>query len=119
MRWSGIEAVALTKLDVLDELAEIRVATAYQLGGQTTSEFPDDAEEVGASSPVYETLPGWQANSSRGVTASEKLPELALRYVARLEELVGVPVVVISTGPRREETIVRRVQPLAGWNVGL
>jgi adenylosuccinate synthase len=118
VRWSGIEAVALTKLDVLDELAEIRVATAYQVGGQTISEFPDDAEEVGAASPVYETLPGWQANSS-AVTASERLPELARRYVARLEELVGVPVVVISTGPRREETIVRRIEPLSRWNVGL
>ena len=59
VRWSGIEAVALTKLDVLDELAEIRVATAYQLGGQTTSEFPDDAEEVGASSPVWHGPNGW------------------------------------------------------------
>jgi adenylosuccinate synthase len=116
VRWSGIEAVALTKLDVLDELAEIRVATAYQVGGQTTVEFPDDAEEVGMASPVYETLPGWQANSA-AVTTPEKLPELARRYVARIEELIGVPVVVISTGPRREETIVRQVQPFAGWNV--
>ncbi|OYV93718.1 MAG: adenylosuccinate synthase [Acidobacteria bacterium 21-70-11] len=118
VRWSGIEAVALTKLDVLDELTEIRVATAYQLGGQTISEFPDDADEVGAASPLYETLPGWQANSS-AVTASEKLPEPARRYVARLEELLDIPVVVISTGPRREETIVRRLQPLSDWNVGL
>ncbi len=118
VRWSGIEAVALTKLDVLDEMPEIRVATSYRVGDRTTSEFPDDSEELGAASPVYETLPGWQANSS-AVTASERLPELASRYVARIEELLGVPVVVISTGPRREETIVRNLQPLAGWNVPL
>jgi adenylosuccinate synthase len=118
VRWSGIDAVALTKLDVLDELAEIRVATAYETAGRTVQDFPDDAEDVAGAEPVYETLPGWQADSA-AVTAFDKLPELARRYVARLEELLGVPVAVVSTGPRREETIVRRVQPLTGWNTGL
>ena len=116
VRWSGIDAVALTKLDVLDELAEIRIATAYEIGGRAVEEVPDDADEVAGAAPVYETVPGWRADSS-AVTTSEKLPELARRYVERLEELLGVPVAVISTGPRREETIVRRVQPFAGWNV--
>ena len=116
VRWSGIEAVALTKLDVLDEVSEIRIATAYTIGSQTTERFPDDAEDLACATPVYEVMPGWQANSS-GVTSFRKLPELAHRYVARLEELLGVPAVMISTGPRREETIVRHVKPLAGWAV--
>jgi adenylosuccinate synthase len=116
VRWSGIEAVALTKLDVLDEVSEIRIATAYTIGGQTIEHFPDDAEDVADAMPVYEVVPGWQANSS-GVTSFRRLPELAHRYVARLEQLLGVPAVMISTGPRREETIVRHVKPLTAWAV--
>ncbi len=114
VRWSGIEAIALTKLDVLDELEEIRVATAYRLGDRETTELPDDSEELANASPVWETLPGWRSNSS-AVTGFRKLPAIAQRYVKRLEELLGVPVVLISTGPRREETIVRHVAPLTHW----
>ena len=116
VRWSGIDAVALTKLDVLDEVAEIRIATAYTVGGQTVDQFPDDIEELAGATPVCETVSGWQANSS-GVTAFRKLPNLAHKYVERLEALLGVPVVMISTGPRREETIVRHVRPLTSWAV--
>ena len=118
VRWSGIEAVALTKLDVLDEVDEIRVATSYRVGNTAVEEFPDDAEDLAGAAPVYETLPGWKADSS-GVTSHGKLPPLAQAYVARLEELLGIPVVLISTGPRREETIVRDVPPLSGWGIGL
>jgi adenylosuccinate synthase len=116
VRWSGIEAVALTKLDVLDELDEINVATAYRLGEQLRDEFPDDAEELAGATPVYETVKGWKANSA-AVTAYKSLPRLAQRYVARLEELLQVPAVLISTGPRREETIIRRVAPFTRWAV--
>ncbi len=116
VRWSGIEAVALTKLDVLDEVAEISIATSYALGGTTTQDVPDDAEDLASAAPVYETMPGWAVNTS-GITTFRKLPELAHRYVSRLEELLGIPVVMISTGPRREETIVRRVRPLTSWAV--
>ena len=114
MRWNGIEAIALTKLDVLDELDEIRIATAYRIGETVTEEFPDDAADLADAEPVYETMPGWKAASS-AVTAFEKLPVAARRYVARLEELLGAPAVLISTGPRREETIVRAVKPLTRW----
>jgi adenylosuccinate synthase len=117
VRWNGIDAVALTKLDVLDELAEIPIATAYHLGGSATTEFPDDAQELLDADPLYEVMPGWRSNTS-GVTAFEKLPEGAKRYVARIEELLGVPVVMVSTGPRREETIVRSLPPLAHWLPG-
>jgi len=116
VRWSGIEAVALTKLDVLDEVSEIRIATAYSVAGQTTEQLPDDAEDLAGATPVYETMPGWQTNSA-AVTAFRKLPAVAHRYVERLEELLGVPVVMISTGPRREETIVRHIRPLTSWAV--
>ena len=114
VRWSGIEAVALTKLDVLDDVDEIRVATAYRVGDAVTEEFPDDAEDLAGATPLYRTEPGWKANSA-AVTAFGKLPALAQAYVARLEELLGIPVVLISTGPRREETIVRSIAPLAAW----
>lgn len=114
VRWSGIEAVALTKLDVLDSLERIPIAVAYRLGDRTLTEFPDDADELGFVQPVYEELPGWQAETT-GVTEFEALPPLAQAYVRRLEELLGVPVVLISTGPRREETILRRIAPLSSW----
>jgi len=114
MRFNGIDAIALTKLDVLDEVDEIRVATAYRIGDAVSAAFPDDVADVAAAEPVYETLPGWKASSS-GVTAFDKLPAAARSYVARLEELLGAPVALISTGPRREETIVRAVKPLTRW----
>jgi adenylosuccinate synthase len=116
VRWSGIEAVALTKLDVLDELDEIRIATAYRIGDEACAEFPDDVDDLGGAVPVYETVKGWKANSS-GITAFGKLPRLAKSYVGRLEELLGVPAVLISTGPRREETIARKLAPLTRWAV--
>jgi adenylosuccinate synthase len=116
VRWNGTEAVALTKLDVLDELDEIRIATAYRIGGEVHEAFPDDVDDLAVVEPVYEPLTGWKTNSS-GSTAFGKLPRLARHYVARLEELLGVPVVIISTGPRREETIVRKLAPLTRWSV--
>jgi adenylosuccinate synthase len=114
VRWNGIDAVALTKLDVLDDLGEIPIATAYRAGGASVTEFPDDVTDLAQATPVYETMPGWRT-STVGITEHERLPELARRYVERLEALLGVPVVLISTGPRREETIVRRIAPLARW----
>jgi len=114
VRWNGIDAVALTKLDVLDDLPEIPIATAYQTGGAEVTEFPDDVADLAEMTPVYEPMPGWRT-STVGITDYERLPELARRYATRLEALLGVPVVLISTGPRREETIVRRIAPLARW----
>jgi adenylosuccinate synthase len=114
VRWNGIDAVALTKLDVLDDLGEIPIATAYRTGDASVTEFPDDVADLAQATPVYETMPGWRT-STVGITEHERLPELARRYVERLEALLGVPVVLISTGPRREETIVRRIAPLARW----
>jgi len=118
VRWSGIEAVALTKLDVLDKLEKIPVAVAYRLGDQLLEELPDAAEVLARVEPVYEELPGWQEDTT-AITEFEQLPQRARAYVHRLEELLGVPVVLISTGPRREETILRRLAPLTTWLEGL
>jgi adenylosuccinate synthase len=113
-RINGIDAVALTKLDVLDEFPEIRIATAYTMPDGVTNDLPDDADDLDLAQPVYETMPGWMS-STCGATSVAKLPEAARRYVERLQKLIGAPIVLISTGPRREETIIRREPPLSTW----
>jgi adenylosuccinate synthase len=103
---NGVAAIALTKLDVLDELDEIRVATAYRIGGREVADFPADLAALEAAEPVYTTLPGWRT-STAGALAFDDLPPAARDYVAFIEAQLGAPVELISTGPRREETIVR------------
>jgi len=107
---SGAEAVAITKLDCLDELDEIPISVAYRLDGRTVTDIPPLAEDVARLEPVLETLPGWKATTT-GVTRYEDLPPAARRYVARLEEVAGAAAVLISTGPRREETVWRGALP--------
>jgi len=107
---SGAQGVAVTKLDCLDELDEIPIAVAYRLDGRTVSDIPPLAEDVARLEPVLETLPGWRKTTT-GVTRYEDLPSAARRYVARLEEAVAAPAVLISTGPRREETVWRTDLP--------
>ena len=106
-RVNGLSGLCITKLDVLDGLEEIRICTAYQLNGRTTRCPPHAADQFERCEPVYETLPGWQ-QSTAGLRALEALPGNARRYLDRLEELVGVPVDIISTGAERDETIVLR-----------
>ena len=106
VRINGLDALALTKLDVLDGLAEIPICTAYRCGRRTLTEFPSDLAQLAACEPVYETMPGWTA-PTKGVRRFGDLPEAARRYVARLEEVSGVPAAVISTGSERDDTIVR------------
>jgi len=118
VRWSGIEAAALTKLDVLDKLERILMAVAYRFGDQLLEDLPDCPDTLAKVEPVYEELEGWQEDTT-AITEFEQLPRNAQTYVRRLEELLGVPVVLISTGPRREETILRRLPPLAGWLDGV
>jgi adenylosuccinate synthase len=110
---SGIDALAVTKLDVLDGFDEIRVATSYRLpGGSTIDTFPADTDVAEALEPVYESLPAW-TQPTEGVTREEDLPAEALDYLKYLEEKVGVPIAVISNGPRREETMIRGNTALA------
>jgi adenylosuccinate synthase len=114
VRVNGLDALALTKLDVLDGLETIDICTGYTVDGRAVEEFPADVAAAGTVVPVYETWPGW-STPTKGATRYEQLPEEARRYVARLEEVSGVPVALISTGSDRGETIIREDQPLARW----
>jgi adenylosuccinate synthase len=113
-RVNGFDAIALTKLDVLDGLPEIPVCTAYRHAGETLHEFPADGAVLEACEPVYETLPGWSAPTA-GMREFKQLPEAARRYVDRLAELSGCPIGIISTGPDRDHTIRRSQSPIASW----
>src|SRR5216684_4367278 len=106
VRINGLDALALTKLDVLDGLERIEICTAYRFGSRTITEFPSDSAELAACQPVYESWPGW-STPTRGVRRFADLPENARRYIARLEEVSGVPAAIISTGSERDDTIFR------------
>jgi adenylosuccinate synthase len=111
---NGIDALALPKIDVLDELDEIKICTAYRLRGELTEDMPYGASELGECEPVYEALPGWKT-STVGITDFERLPDAAKNYISRIEELCGAPVALISTGPERTETIIREGSPVSEW----
>ena len=112
-RINGIGSIALTKLDVLDELDEIKVCVAYRIDGEEVRDLPADGRLLAAAEPIYETLPGWQS-STVGLVDWHHLPEAAQRYVGYIEQQLGTPVDLISTGPKREETIVLS-QALGDW----
>ena len=113
-RINGLDSLALTKLDVLDGLPEVRICTGYQTPQGTLTEFPADLRVLAAAEPVYETLPGWSA-PSKGATRLDQLPIEARRYVERLEQVSGVECGIISTGSDRAETIVKPGATVAGW----
>ena len=104
---NGLDALALTKLDVLDELDEIKICVAYRIGGRVTDEVPYEANQMSAAEPVYETLSGWKEKTV-GVSRFDDLPVRAQAYVERLAELSGAPFALISTGAERNETIIAR-----------
>jgi adenylosuccinate synthase len=93
------------KLDVLDGIQELQICTGYQLDGQMVDTLPIGADDVARCQPVYETLPGW-SESTFGLSQWDQLPANARNYLKRLEQLCGVPVAIVSTGPERDETIV-------------
>ena len=107
VRLNGISGLCITKLDVLDGLETIQLGVGYRMQGKLLDVLPSGAQAVSQAQPVYETLPGWSA-STVGVTKFEQLPAAARRYLARVAEVCGVPIDLISTGPDRDETIVRR-----------
>jgi adenylosuccinate synthase len=113
-RVNGLDALALTKLDVLDGLDEIAICTKYRCGDETLTEMPCDTAQLAACVPVYETLPGWKGET-RGVTRFENLPAGAQRYIRRLEETSGAPIAIVSTGSERDHTIVRDDGVVAAW----
>lgn len=103
---NGIDTLIVTKLDVLDELKEIPVCVAYKVNGKEVQGMPATRREMEAIEPVYQVLPGWQS-STRGITSLTQLPAAARTYLDFLEEKAGVEVGSVSTGPERNETIVR------------
>ncbi len=102
---SSISGLCLTKLDVLDGLETIRICTGYEEAGDTAGAARYGSEYYATVKPVYEEVPGWEA-STAGADSIAKLPENAQRYIARIEEAVGAPIDIVSTGPDRKETIV-------------
>ncbi|MEA5097724.1 MAG: adenylosuccinate synthetase, partial [Burkholderiaceae bacterium] len=104
---NGISGICLTKLDVLDGLDTIKLCTGYHLDGKQIDIFPVGAEDAARCEPIFEEMPGWK-ESTLGVKSLEALPAAARAYIKRVEQLIGVPIDMVSTGPDREETLVLR-----------
>ena len=104
---NSISGICLTKLDVLDGLETVKICVAYKNAAGEEIEAPSDADSYDGLVPVYEEMPGW-SESTIGATSLEQLPANALAYVKRIEELIGTPIDIVSTGPDRNETIVLR-----------
>lgn len=111
---NGIDAIALTKLDVLDDLAEIKVCVGYKYKDEVLEEIPASAAVMSLVEPVYKTVPGWQKSTS-GLKDFDSLPQRARDYIRILEDLVESPIGLISTGPERDETIISPATPLKSW----
>ncbi|MGH8853770.1 MAG: adenylosuccinate synthase [Telluria sp.] len=104
---NGVTGMCLTKLDVLDGIESLKLCTGYKIDGRQVDIFPVGAEEAALCEPVYEEMPGW-TESTVGAKTMDELPANARAYIKRIEELVGIPIDMVSTGPDREETIVLR-----------
>jgi adenylosuccinate synthase len=104
VRINGVTELAITKLDILSGLEELKICVAYQAGGETITELPFGPAEIGGFSPVYEQIPAWEGDV-RGARTWEDLPRAARAYILRLEELSGVPVRLVSVGPEREQVV--------------
>ena len=105
IRLGGIRGIALTKLDVLDGFDELKVCTGYRLAGEMVDHLPASPRAQAAVEPVYESLEGWH-ESTRGARSWAALPATAVKYVRRIEELIGAPVTLLSTSPERDDTIL-------------
>ncbi len=104
---SGVTGIALTKLDVLDGLDEIRICTGYRLRGEMLGHLPAHSADQAAVEPVYESIEGWR-ESTAGARSWAQLPAQAIKYIRRVEELIRTPVALVSTSPEREDTILVR-----------
>lgn len=103
---NGLTEIAFTKLDVLDHFDTIKVCTAYEIDGERSRTFPLNTHQLNSLKPVYETLQGWET-TTRNISKMEDLPKAAQEYILFAEEYIGVPFRIISTGPKRSETIMR------------
>ena len=108
----GIDGIALTKLDILDAFDTIDVCVGYRLGDKVLDYLPADANDQAKLVPIYETMEGW-SSSTRGARSWAQLPANAIKYVRRIEELIGTPVALLSTSPDRDDTITVR-DPFVG-----
>jgi adenylosuccinate synthase len=115
-RVNGLDALALMKLDVLDGLETLQVCTGYRYRGEILTEFPNETDILAECEPVYETLPGW-TESTVGVVEESQLPANCQAYLRRLEAVAGVPLGLISTGPRRDQTIMRSDSLWKSWGL--
>jgi adenylosuccinate synthase len=104
---NGIHGMALTKLDVLDGLPELKICIGYRIGDKEVDYLPAGMTDQAAATPIYETLEGW-SDSTHGARSWRDLPAAAIKYVRRIEELVGAPVALLSTSPERDDTILMR-----------
>jgi adenylosuccinate synthase len=111
---NGLDTLALTKLDVLDDFDEIKICTAYNYRGEILREIPYGANVLDECVPVYETVKGWKS-STAGITNYAELPQAAKDYIMRLETLCETPAGIISTGPERSETIIREDSAFSEW----
>jgi len=106
VRINGLDCFALTKLDVLDTLSEIKICTEYRFGNKPITNFPADLRTLKQCQPQFITLPGWQV-SIKDIKQYNELPQNAKNYIETIESLVGIQVSIISVGPDRNQTIIR------------
>ena len=102
---NGLTGLCITKLDVLDGIAELKICIGYELDGKKIDLLPIGADDVAGCKPIYETIPGW-TDSTVGVTDYAKLPKAAQHYLNRIAETTGVPIHMVSTSPDRDHTIL-------------
>jgi adenylosuccinate synthase len=117
VRINGLDCLAITKLDVLDTLEEIKVCIAYEVNGQVLRNFPANARTFAHVQPIYETLPGWQADTSN-CKHLEELPRSARDYLSFLADLLEIPIAIVSLGANRGQTIIVE-DPIHGPKRGL
>jgi len=103
---NGLTGIALTRLDVLDALPQLKICVAYKLNGKSVDYFPASIADLEKCQPIYEELDGWQTDTTH-IREFNKLPVEAKKYVTRLEELISCPVNIVCVGPAREQKIVK------------
>ncbi len=117
-RLNGVDTIALTKLDILDGFEEIKVCVSYRVDGEVVTEMPARTDEYERAEPIYQSFPGW-TESTVGITSYEDLPQAARDYIALIELELDAPIGLVSTGPRREETVVRNEAKLVELTGGM
>ena len=107
MKTGGIDGIALTKLDILDGFKELKICRAYKLNGKIIDYLPAGQQAQASVEPIYDICEGWNT-STRGMRSWADLPAQALKYIRRIEELIEAPVILLSTSPERDDTILMK-----------